>query len=1310
MALASTGSGASADAGLRLRVLGSIAATQDGAPVDLGGPRQRAVLARLVLGRGGLVSSRAAGRGAVGRRAAGGRHRVPADLHLAPAPAAAAGPAGPGPQRRHLQRLRRIRPAPPGRRGGRLAVRGAAAGRPRRLDGRPATAPSGCCRRRSRCGAAPRYSRPSATQRGPRREIARLTELRAARGGAAARRASARRASRRCSSPSSSSWSTRSRCARSAGGCWCSRSTAPAGRPMRWPRCGARGRCSPTSSASTRARRCARWRPRCSPSRRPSTPGSRIRGERPRRRRPSRRPSAGTQSGRRRGASTLPGRARRAGPRARRADGLPRRRARRAGPARAGRRAGRDRQEPAARGGPATWSTRPARCCSTARCSELEREFGFGAVRQLFEPLLADPARRDGAAARVGGRAPGPCSTSTPTPGRLTPEESSFATLHGLYWLTSTSPRTARRARRRRPALVRQRLAALPHLPRPPAGGPAGAPRRHGAHRRGAGDAALLEELRHRRGDGADPRRAAERSAGCGASSPPAWGRTGRGLHAAPASTPPPATRCCCGSCCARSTPRACGPTPRTPTPPGRSAPGRSAAWSCCGCAGCPPAATAVARALAVLGDGAPLPVVAALAGLDEDAAAGATAGLARAEVLRAEAPLAFVHALVRAAVLPRPRPRASGSCCTTARPGCSTGPGAPAEQVAAQLLLAPPRADGWAVEVLRPRGRRGDAPRCTRTVPPATCGGRWRSRPRRSDRAEVLLELARAEVSAGRPGGAGAPQEAYAALTDPARRAAPRSRWPGPWCSPRRVARRRPSPATPARSCPESLVDERQGLLALGRISVHMHGLDAAAVGAGRRRPSRARAGRERAGRPDARRPAGLGADVRGHARARQAIPLAERALADGSLYAVDNGLLWVVATTVQDLADVDVMPLWDDALALAHQRGLAVLGAVGLAVARLLPAAPAGDLPEAEESLRVAAGSAGDVAGARRPGARLRGRRAGPGASRAGPVRRGPRRSGGIGGADAPTPTGPAAARGGGRDPARRGALRRRVPLLEEAGTHSSRICATRPGGAARRCARGAGRAWAGSPRRWRCWTTEIETARPLGRARASSGALLRQAGRCAPVRCRHGRPRRAATRPSSCWPARPPGWSTGRRSHALGRPCCVGTRPTVPGDGAAAAGAGDRGELLGGPAAPAGRPSAGRGGRGGPRAAPGRPRGLTSTAAAHRDARRRRGAGPRHRASRCSSPRAGSSSTSTEVRRAARHRRSADLAEALAAASADAAVDLDRSLDGRPGSSPSFFLNLLLRALTGRCGGTCSGRKSSAGAPQDVLRKFR
>src|SRR6185369_2481848 len=63
------------------------------------------------------------------------------------------------------------------------------------------------------------------------------------------------------------------------------------------------------------------------------------------------------------------------------------------------------------------------------------------------------------------------------------------------------------------------------------------------------------------------------------------------------------------------------------------------------------PEAAHAARALAVLGDGADLWTVAALAGLDDAAAAHAVDALTRAEIVLPEPPLGFVHPLVAAAV-----------------------------------------------------------------------------------------------------------------------------------------------------------------------------------------------------------------------------------------------------------------------------------------------------------------------------------------------------------------------------------------------------------------------------------------------------------------------------------------------------------------------------------------------------------------------------------------------------------------------------------------------------------------------------------
>jgi hypothetical protein len=115
---------------------------------------------------------------------------------------------------------------------------------------------------------------------------------------------------------------------------------------------------------------------------------------------------------------------------------------------------------------------------------------------------------------------------------------------------------------------------------------------------------------------------------------------------------------------------------------------------------------TAVARAVAILGDGAELPWVAALAGLDERDAASALAALVRAEVLRADQPLGFAHPLMGDAVY-RDVPAGQRELQHQEAARILVAAGAPPEQVAAQLLLAPRRGDAGTVETLRAAARR---------------------------------------------------------------------------------------------------------------------------------------------------------------------------------------------------------------------------------------------------------------------------------------------------------------------------------------------------------------------------------------------------------------------------------------------------------------------------------------------------------------------------------------------------------------------------------------------------------------------------
>ena len=131
-----------------------------------------------------------------------------------------------------------------------------------------------------------------------------------------------------------------------------------------------------------------------------------------------------------------------------------------------------------------------------------------------------------------------------------------------------------------------------------------------------------------------------------------------------------------------------------------------------------------------MLGESAALPPVAAMAGRDERAAAAATGELIRAEILRPDPPLGFVHPLVRDAVYhevpPAERELEHERAALVLRDA-----GAGIEQAAAQLLVAPRRGErvGRRAAAARRRGRR--CARARPTAPSPTCAARWTSRRR---------------------------------------------------------------------------------------------------------------------------------------------------------------------------------------------------------------------------------------------------------------------------------------------------------------------------------------------------------------------------------------------------------------------------------------------------------------------------------------------------------------------------------------------------------------------------------------------------
>lgn len=152
-----------------------------------------------------------------------------------------------------------------------------------------------------------------------------------------------------------------------------------------------------------------------------------------------------------------------------------------------------------------------------------------------------------------------------------------------------------------------------------------------------------------------------------------------------------------------------------------------------------------LARAAAVLGDDAELSAVTALAGVELEQAGGGVAELARTEVLDAGPSLRFVHPLVGEAVyLDMPDVDRALWHERAARLVAEAG-GSP-ERVAAHLLLSPARADEQVVQTLLAAGRsslRKGSPEST----VAYLKRALQEPPPPSRRAEVLLDLGRAET-----------------------------------------------------------------------------------------------------------------------------------------------------------------------------------------------------------------------------------------------------------------------------------------------------------------------------------------------------------------------------------------------------------------------------------------------------------------------------------------------------------------------------------------------------------------------------------
>lgn len=586
----------------------------------------------------------------------------------------------------------------------------------------------------------------------------------------------------------------------------------------------------------------------------------------------------------------------------------------------------------------------------TARGSEFEREFPFGVVRQLFEPVLvgAEDRGRLLAEAAAGARPVFERVETAPDEG---PRDATFAALHGLYWL-AVNVATDRplllaiddlqwcdRPSLRYVAYLVRRLEGLPVIVAATlrstdpgtdpallaeiAGDPATVSIRPGPLSVAAVGDLVAERL------GEEPaesfRAACHRVTG---GNPLLLRQLLRSLEAE--SVRPDAAQA--------DTVSDIGPRAVSRTILLRLA-------------RLPEDAGAVARATAVLGDGSSVAQVAALSGLSEDRAAQVTGALAQAEILRSESPLGFVHPLVREAIYQDVPPgereiQHARAARLLAEAEC------PPERVAAHLLLTPPGRDPWVVDALRAAAeaaqRSGGAESAVLLLRRAL-----EEPPAPEDRPELLLELGVAEAMGSAPAAAERLREAYEAQTEaPARGLAAAA------LTQALIFTRPPDEAVAvarkaASELPPELADLRLALEALEFVASHF-GADPSGVEA---RFDHARTELQGVG-PGARMLAAVGAwdlTVTGGSM-EECVRLSLAALADGVLVRADPGFFSVVANGPLILADRDeALEVWDAVRIEAHRTG-SLFAILGIDLWRGFTLLRRGELTEAESSLHAA------------------------------------------------------------------------------------------------------------------------------------------------------------------------------------------------------------------------------------------------------------------------------------------------------------------------------------------------------------------
>ena len=595
----------------------------------------------------------------------------------------------------------------------------------------------------------------------------------------------------------------------------------------------------------------------------------------------------------------------------------------------------------------------------SARSGELEREFPFGVVRQLYEPRLADAEARQ----RLLAGSAGSAATIFGLPGERAEDDASgewtFAALHGLYWLTMNLSAEA-------PLLLavddlhwcdRTSLRFLAYLIRRLEGIPVLVVGSLRPSEPGA-DEALLAELTS--DPAAQVLAPAPLSTEAGAAV--VRERLGEGVAPAFAEACHASTQ---GNPLFLSELLKALEVEQVPADEahvdvvaelGPRAASRAVLLRL---ARLPAHAVAVARSVAVLGDGADPSVVGALAKLEDDDVAAAGRELVRAEILLPDPPPVFVHPLVQAAVYrdlaPGERELMHGQAARLLFER-----DAPPEKVAAHLLKIPRSGEEWVVDVLRSAANGAFA----KGAPDAAIASLRRAllEPLPDDvRAELAFELGRAQALTSLPDSAEALREAYESAREPELRG-----HAADWLACTLIFMEAPDEAAEvarrtALELPSELDDLGLQLEAGELISLFFGARDDDGERLERLRSHRAIDTRRG---PGAKMLAAVAAWewAESAGPAEEVVALARATLDDDTLLAADAGYLVVAAILPLALADLDEAgSMWEAVRAEAHRRGF-VFTNLAVQVWGGYTLYLRGDLAEAESELRAALETAAD------------------------------------------------------------------------------------------------------------------------------------------------------------------------------------------------------------------------------------------------------------------------------------------------------------------------------------------------------------